>query len=196
MPLQDRILGHFQASAQATLDAAGQLAPLIDEGSALILNCLTQGGKILACGNGASAASAQIFAALMVNRLEHERPGLAAIALAADTSMLASIADDHGYDQVFARQIKALGLPGDVLLLLTDGASQPGMLAAVDAAHARGMSVIAMTGRSGGAVAEQMRDGDVLIGVPAETDARIHEIHLLSLHCLCDAVDSILLGVE
>lgn len=196
MPLQDRILGHFQASAQATLDAAGQLAPLIDEGSALILNCLTQGGKILACGNGASAASAQIFAALMVNRLEHERPGLAAIALAADTSMLTSIADDHGYDQVFARQIKALGLPGDVLLLLTDGANQAGMLAAVDAAHARGMNVIAMAGRDGGAVAEQMREVDVLMCVPAETDARIHEIHLLSLHCLCDAVDSILLGVE
>jgi len=196
MPLQDRILGHFQASAQATLDAAARLAPLIDEGSGLILNCLTQGGKILACGNGASAASAQIFAALMVNRLEHERPGLAAIALAADTSILTSIADDHGYDQVFARQIKALGLPGDVLLVLTDGANLPGMPAAVDAAHARGMSVIAMTGRDGGAVAEQMRDGDVLMCVPAETDARIHEIHLLSLHCLCDAVDSILLGVE
>lgn len=196
MPLQDRILGHFQASAQATLDAAAPLAPLIDEGSALILNCLTQGGKILVCGNGASAASAQIFAALMVNRLEHERPGLAAIALAADTSILTSIADDHGYEQVFARQIKALGLPGDVLLLLTDGANLPGMLAAVDAAHARGMGVIAMTGSSGGAVAEQMRDGDVLMCVPAEAEARIHEIHLLSLHCLCDAVDSILLGVE
>ncbi len=196
MPLQDRILGHFQASAQATLDAAAPLAPLIDEGSALILNCLTQGGKILVCGNGASAASAQIFAALMVNRLEHERPGLAAIALAADTSILTSIADDHGYEQVFARQIKALGLPGDVLLVLTDGANLPGMLAAVDAAHARGMGVIAMTGSSGGAVAEQMRDGDVLMCVPAETDPRIHEIHLLSLHCLCDAVDSILLGVE
>jgi len=196
MPLQDRILGHFQASAQATLDAAAPLAPLIDEGSALILNCLTQGGKILVCGNGASAANAQVFAALMVNRLEHERPGLAAIALAADTSILTSIADDHGYDQVFARQIKALGLPGDVLLVLADGANLPGMLAAVDAAHARGMNVIAMTGSSGGAVAEQMRDGDVLMCVPAETDARIHEIHLLSLHCLCDAVDSILLGVE
>ena len=196
MPLQDRILGHFRALAQAALDAAGPLAPLIDEGSALMLNCLTQGGKILACGNGASAANAQIFAALMVNRFEHERPGLAAIALAADTSILTSIADDHGYEQVFARQIKALGLPGDVLLVLTDGANLPGMLAAVDAAHARGMSVIAMTGRSGGAVAEQMRDGDVLIGVPAETDARIREIHLLCLHCLCDAVDSILLGVE
>ena len=196
MPLQDRILGHFQASAQATLDAAGPLAPLIDEGSELILNCLTQGGKILACGNGASAASAQIFAALMVNRLEHERPGLAAIALAADTSILTSIADDHGYDQVFARQIKALGLPGDVLLVLTGGGNLPCMLAAVDAAHARGMSVIAMTGRDGGAVAEQMREADVLICVPAETDARILQIHLLSLHCLCDAVDSILLGVE
>ena len=196
MPMQDRILGHFQASAQATLDAAASLAPLIDQGSALILNCLTQGGKILACGNGASAASAQIFAALMVNRLEHERPGLAAIALAADTTILTSIAEDHGYDQVFARQVKALGLPGDVLLMLTDGANLPGTLAAVDAAHARGMSVIAMTGRDAGAVAEQMGEVDVLMCVPAETDTRIHEIHLLSLHCLCDAVDSILVGVE
>jgi D-sedoheptulose 7-phosphate isomerase len=196
MPLQDRILGHFQASAQATLDAAGRLAPLIDEASGLMLNCLTQGGKILACGNGASAASAQIFAALMVNRLEHERPGLAAIALAADTSILTSIADDHGYDQVFARQVKAIGLPGDVLLAMTTGGNAAGVLAAVDAAHGRGMNVIALTGRNGGALAEQMRDGDVLISVSAESAARINEIHLLSLHCLCDAVDSILLGVE
>jgi D-sedoheptulose 7-phosphate isomerase len=196
MPLHDRILGHFQASAQAKLDAAQHLAPLVEQASALMLNCLTQGGKILACGNGASAAVSQVFASQMLNRFEQERPGLAAIALAADVATLTAIADDHAYDQVFARQLKALGLPGDVLLAVTPGGSTPAVLAAVEAAHARGMSVIALTAGGGGALAEQMQEGDVCLKVPAESPARIQEVHLLIIHCLCDAVDSVLLGVE
>jgi D-sedoheptulose 7-phosphate isomerase len=196
MPLQDRILGHFQASAQATLDAAGQLAPLIDEASGLILNCLTQGGKILACGNGASAANSQVFASQMVNRFEHERPGLAAIALAADTSILTSIAGDHATSRCSRARSRRSVCPATCCWPFRRRQLAAGVLAAVDAAHAAGMSVIALTGRGGGGLAEQMRDGDVLICVPAESDARINEIHLLSLHCLCDAVDSILLGVE
>jgi len=196
MPLHDRILGHFHASAQAKLDAAQQLAPLVEQASALMLNCLTQGGKILACGNGASAAVSQVFASQMLNRFEQERPGLAAIALAADVATLTAIADDHAYDQVFARQLKALGLPGDVLLAVTPGGSTPAVLAAVEAAHARGMSVIALTAGGGGALAEQMQEGDVCLKVPAESPARIQEVHLLIIHCLCDAVDSVLLGVE
>jgi D-sedoheptulose 7-phosphate isomerase len=196
MPLQERILGHFHASAQAKLDAAEQLALPIEEASALIVHCLTQGGKVLACGNGASAANSQVFASQMVNRFEQERPGLAAVTLAADVATLTSIADDLAYEQVFARQVRALGVPGDVLLAISAAGDAHSVLAALEAAHARGMNVIVLAGRSGAALAEQMQDGDVFIGVPAESPARIQEVHLLVIHCLCDAVDSVLLGVE
>lgn len=196
MPLQERILGHFQASAQAKLDAAERLAPLITEAARLLLDCLTQGGKILACGSGAAAAASQVFAAHMIDRFEQDRPGLAAIALAADIPLITAIAEDQNYDQVFARQVKALGLPGDVLLAITAGGSTPSLAAAVDAAHGRGLGVIVLAGGSGGALLEQLQEGDVCIGVPADSAARIREVHLLVIHCLCDAVDSVLLGVE
>uniref|UniRef100_UPI0025F89A0B SIS domain-containing protein n=1 Tax=Thiobacillus sp. TaxID=924 RepID=UPI0025F89A0B len=161
-----------------------------------MVHCLAQGGKILACGNGGAAAGAQHFAATMINRFEQERPGLAAIALTADTSTLTSIATDHAYDQVFARQVKALGQPGDLLLAISTSGNSPSVLQAVAAARTRSMPVIALTGRSGGGLAEQMQDDDVFLCVPAESTARIQEIHLLAIHCLCDAVDSVLLGVE
>ncbi|AAZ96060.1 phosphoheptose isomerase [Thiobacillus denitrificans ATCC 25259] len=196
MPLHDRIVGHFQASAQSKLDAADALAPRIEQGARLLVHSLAQGGKILACGNGGSAADAQHFASEMLNRFEQERPGLAALALTTDTSTLTSIANDYAYDQVFARQVKALGQPGDVLLAISTSGNSANVLQAVAAAHARSMQVIALTGRSGGGLAEQIDDGDVCICVPAESTARIQEIHLLTIHCLCDAVDSLLLGVE
>jgi D-sedoheptulose 7-phosphate isomerase len=196
MPLHDRILGHFQASAQTTLDAAGPLAPLIEQAARHMVHCLAQGGKILACGNGAAAANAQHFATKMINRFEQERPGLAAIALATDTAALTSIANDHAYDQVFARQVKALGQPGDILLAISTSGNSSSVLQAVTAAHSRGMPVIAMTGRSGGSLAEQIQEDDVFLCVPAESPARIQEVHLLAIHCLCDAVDSVLLGIE
>jgi D-sedoheptulose 7-phosphate isomerase len=196
MPLHDRILGHFQASAQTKLDAAKALAPAIEQAARHMVHCLTQGGKILACGNGGSAADSQHFASQMVNRFEQERPGLAALALTTDTSTLTSIANDHAYDQVFARQVKALGQPDDILLAISASGNSPSVLQAVAAAHARSMHVIALTGRSGGGLAEQMTDHDVFLCVPAESAARIQEVHLLAIHCLCDAVDSVLLGVE
>lgn len=196
MPLHDRILSHFQASAQAKLNAAEALAPSIEQAARNMVHCLAQGGKILACGNGGSAADAQYFVSLMINRFEQERPGLAAIALTTDTSTLTSIANDSAYDQVFARQVKALGQPGDILLAISTSGNSHNVLQAVGAAHARSMPVIALTGRSGGGLAEQMQDDDVFLCVPVETTARIQEIHLLTLHCLCDAVDSVLLGVE
>jgi D-sedoheptulose 7-phosphate isomerase len=196
MPLHDRILGHFQASAQTKLEAADTLAPPIEQAARLMVHSLTQGGKILACGNGGSAADAQHFASEMLNRFEHERPGLAAIALTTDTSTLTSIANDYAYDQVFARQVKALGQPGDILLAISTSGNSPSILEAVAAAHARSMQVIALTGRNGGSLAEQMQDDDVFLCVPAESTARIQEVHLLIIHCLCDAVDSVLLGVE
>ena len=196
MPLHDRILGHFHASAQTKLEAADTLAPPIEQAARLMVHSLTQGGKILACGNGGSAADAQHFASEMVNRFEHERPGLAAIALTTDTSTLTSIANDYAYDQVFARQVKALGQPGDLLLAISTSGNSPSVLQAVEAAHGRSMQVIALTGRNGGSLAEQMQDDDVFLCVPAESTARIQEVHLLIIHCLCDAVDSVLLGVE
>ena len=196
MPLTDRIHGHFQASAQTKLDAAEALAPRIESAARLMIHALAQGNKILACGNGGSAADAQHFSSEMINRFEQERPGLAAIALTTDTSTLTSIANDYAYEQIFARQVKALGQPGDVLLAISTSGNSPSVLEAVDAAHARGIAVIALTGRSGGRLAEQMTEADVFLCVPAESTARIQEIHLLTIHCLCDAVDSVLLGVE
>ncbi|MCA1979818.1 MAG: phosphoheptose isomerase [Thiobacillus sp.] len=196
MPLSDRILGHFQSSAQTALDAAAVLAPGIEQAARLIVHALADGNKILACGNGGSAADAQHFAATMINRFEQERPGLAAIALTTDTSTLTAIANDYAYDQIFARQIKALGQPGDVLLAISTSGNSANILQAVGAARARGIHVIALTGRSGGGLAEQMSESDVFLCVPAESTARIQEVHLLAIHCLCDAVDSVLLGVE
>ncbi|MHB1186159.1 phosphoheptose isomerase [Thiobacillus sp.] len=196
MPLLDRISGHFQASAQTKLNAAEALAPAIEQAARNMVHCLTQGGKILACGNGGSAADAQHFASKMINRFEQERPGLAAIALTADTSTLTSIANDHAYEQVFARQVKALGHPGDILLAISTSGNSHNVLQAVAAAHTRSMPVIALTGRSGGGLTEQMQEDDVFLCVPAESTARIQEVHLLVIHCLCDAVDSVLLGVE
>ncbi len=196
MPLLDRISGHFKDSAQIHLNAADALAPAIEQAARHIVHCLAQGGKILACGNGGSAADAQHFVSKMINRFEQERPGLAAIALTADTSTLTSIANDHAYEQVFARQVKALGQPGDILLAISTSGNSHNVLQAVAAAHARGMPVIALTGRSGGGFTEQMQEEDVFLCVPAESTARIQEVHLLTIHCLCDAVDSVLLGVE
>jgi D-sedoheptulose 7-phosphate isomerase len=196
MPLHDRIFGHFQASAQTKMNAAEALVPAIEEAARQMVHCLAQGGKILACGNGGSAADAQHFASHMINRFEQERPGLAAIALTTDTMTVTSIANDSAYEQVFARQVKALGQPGDILLVISTRGNSPSVLHAVAAARARSMPVIALTGRSGGGLAEQTLEDDVFLYVPAESTARIQEVHLLTLHCLCDAVDSVLLGVE
>lgn len=196
MPLHDRIHGHFQASAQTKLAAAEVLTPLIEQAARLIVHCLAQGGKIMACGNGGSAAGAQHFASAMINRFEQERPGLAAIALTADTATLTAIANDHAYDQVFARQVRVLGQPGDILLAISTRGNSPSMMQAVTAAHARSVHVIVLTGHSGGKLAEQIALNDLFLCVPAESAARIQEVHQLTIHCLCDAVDSVLLGVE
>lgn len=196
MPLHDRILSNFQLSAQTILDTAEGLAPSIEQAARLMVHCLTQGGKIMACGNGGSAADAQRFVAQMVHRFEQERPGLAAIALTTDSSTLTSIANDTDYDQVFARQVKVLGQPGDILLAISTSGNSPSVLQAADAAHTRNVHVIALSGRNGGKLAEHLVEDDVLLCAFAESSARIQEIHLLTIHCLCDAVDSVLLGVE
>ena len=157
---------------------------------------LMNGGKILACGNGGSAGDAQHFAAELVGRFERERPGLAAIALTTDSSILTAVANDYDFSQVFVKQVQALGQPGDVLLAISTSGNSGNVLAAIETAHAREMQVIALTGKDGGKIAKLLREGDVEIRVPAGRTARIQEVHLLAIHCLCDGIDCSLLGEE
>ena len=161
-----------------------------------MVQCLRSDGKILACGNGGSAADSQHFAAEMLNRFEMERPGLAAMALTTDTSTLTSIANDYDYDQIFSKQVRALGHAGDLLLAISTSGNSRNVIAAMRAAHEAQMDVVALTGRNGGKMAEVLRPTDVHICVPAQSTARIQEVHLLTLHCLCDAIDCLLMGVE
>jgi D-sedoheptulose 7-phosphate isomerase len=191
----ERIIGHFNESAQLKLDMAELLAPAIAGATDLVLQCVLRDGKVLCCGNGGSAAVAQHFSTLMTSRFELDRPGLAAVALNTDTSTITAIANDFSFAQVFARQVSTLGHPGDVLLALSTSGNSANVVAAAEAARGREMSVIALTGRDGGKLAEQLSDSDVLICVPADSAARIQEIHLLTLHCLCDALDNALLGI-
>jgi D-sedoheptulose 7-phosphate isomerase len=162
--------------------------------------CVTNGGKVLACGNGGSAADAQHFAAEFVGRYERERPELAAVALTTDSSILTALANDYDFTQVFARQVRALGQAGDVLLAISTSGNSANVIAAIEAAHEREMTVVALTGskdgKAGGQMAALLRETDVHICVPHERTARIQEVHLLTLHCLCDGVDAMLLGEQ
>ncbi len=196
MDLIGRITGHFSASAQLKLRVADALATPIAAAAERMVRCLMSDRKILSCGNGGSAADSQHFAAEMLNRFEMERPGLAAFALTTDSSTLTSIANDFDFSQVFAKQVRALGQNGDLLLAISTSGNSGNVIEAVHAAHERHMDVIALTGKDGGALAGLMRDGDIQICVPASSTARIQEVHLLTLHCLCDAVDCLLLGVD
>ncbi len=196
MDLTGRITGHFSASAQLKLRVADALATPIAAAAERMVRCLMSNRKILSCGNGGSAADSQHFAAEMLNRFEMERPGLAAFALTTDSSTLTSIANDFDFSEVFAKQVRALGQSGDLLLAISTSGNSGNVIEAVHAAHERHMDVIALTGRNGGAMAGLMTDGDIQICVPASSTARIQEVHLLTLHCLCDAVDCLLLGVD
>lgn len=196
MDLIARINGHFSDSAHLKLQAMEALAAPIARAVERMAQCLMRDGKILSCGNGGSAADAQHFAAEMLNRFEMERPGLAAMALTTDTSTLTSIANDYSYDQVFSKQVLALGQAGDTLLAISTSGNSRNVNEAVRAAHERQMHVVALTGKSGGQMAELLKSEDIHICVPANNTARIQEVHLLTLHCLCDGIDCILLGVE
>ena len=162
----------------------------------LLAATLRKDGKILSCGNGGSAGDAQHFAAELLNRFEMERPGLAAMALSTDTSTLTSIANDYAYEQVFSKQLSALGRSGDVLLAISTSGNSANVVAAALAAHERHMRVIALTGRDGGRLAAVLREGDIEIRVPARRTARIQEVHLVVIHCLCDAIDQALFGTS
>jgi D-sedoheptulose 7-phosphate isomerase len=196
MDFARRIKAHFADSAELKLAAADIMAPHIARAAGLMTDCLLANGKILACGNGGSAADAQHFAAEMVGRFERERPELPAISLSTDTSILTAIANDYDYAQVFAKQVRALGDSGDVLLAISTSGNSANIVAAADAAHERGMRIVALTGKGGGRMGELLGADDVHLCVPHDITARIQEVHLLTIHCLCDAIDASLLGDE
>src|SRR5947208_10344565 len=192
----ERIRTHFAESARLKQEAAQALAPAVARAADAFAECLLADGKVLACGNGGSACDAQHFAAEMIGRFERERPELPAISLATDTSILTAVANDYSFAQVFARQVRALGDAGDILLAISTSGNSGNVVAAVDAAHDRGMRIVALTGRGGGRVGELVSVDDVHLCVPHTVTARIQEVHLLTIHCLCDAIDASLLGDE
>lgn len=194
MTLQERIHHQFATSLQTCQEALANLGELIELASVRLAHSLLNDGKILCCGNGGSAAQAQHFASEMLNRFERERPGLPAIALTTDTSTLTSIANDYRYDDVFAKQIRALGHANDALLVYTTSGNSASILSAAMAAHDRDMTVIALSGRDGGALAPLLRDSDVEIRVPSLSTARVQEAHLIITHCFCDVIDHQLFG--
>ncbi len=191
-----RVTQQFHESIRTKQMALDQLAPLITRAAESMARCLQNEGKILSCGNGGSAADAQHFSSEMLNRFEMERPGLPAVALTTDSSTLTSIANDYDYRDVFAKQTRALGQEGDVLLAISTSGASANVTAAVAAAHERGMAVIALTGRDGGDIASLVIETDVEIRVPATVTARIQEVHLLVIHCLCDLIDQHLFNPE
>jgi len=193
--MDERVLDHFRESI-AVKQSSAELAPLIASAAQLMTQSLLHDGKILSCGNGGSAADAQHFSAELLNRFELERPGLPACALTTDSSTLTSIANDYEFNEIFAKQVRALGQPGDVLLAISTSGNSENVLRAIHAAHERGMRVVALTGRDGGSIGQALHTEDVELRVPAQRTCRIQEVHVLIIHCLCDLIDAELLGAE
>jgi len=189
----ERIQQQFRESAAVKLEALEALSMPIAAAIDTMFAALANGNKIIACGHGGSAVSVQHFAAALIDRFERERPGLPALALSADAAALGGTNDDS-FNQVFAKQVRALGQPGDVLLAITASGNAAPVLAAIHDAHEREMVVVALTGDGGGRVNDVLTDTDISIAVPSARTARIHEIHLLIIHCLCDGIDAMLLG--
>jgi len=194
MDLQTRVREHFVESIRVKEAAQAELVEPVTRGGQLLSQALLADGKILSCGNGGSAGDSQHFSSELLNRFERERPGLPAMALTTDSSTLTSIANDYAYEDIFAKQVRALGRPVDVLLAISTSGNSENVCRAIDAAHERGMAVVALTGRDGGRMAPLLGDNDVEIRVPAERTARIQEVHLVVIHCLCDLIDTTLLG--
>lgn len=194
MNFQPHLHTLFSASLQTLHDSQIALSAAIEQAAQRMAACLLADGKILCCGNGGSAVEAQHFSSEMLNRFERERPGLPAIALTTDTAALTSIANDYHYDEVFAKQARALGHAGDVLLVYTTSGNSPSIVKVVEAAHERDMSVVALTGKDGGALAALLKDSDLEIRVPSDSTARVQETHLVITHCLCDLIDRQLFG--
>lgn len=191
--LIERILQQFEDSISTKREGLKTLPELTASAIQLMFGSLSEGGKILACGNGGSAADAQHFAAELVGRFERERKELGAIALTTDTSILTAVGNDYSYDEIFSKQVRALGKKGDVLLGISTSGNSKNVILAIEAAHKLGMKVVAFTGKGGGKIGEMLTKDDVHLCVPAERTARIQETHLLLLHCLCDGIDHLLL---
>lgn len=196
MDIQQRVRDHFDDSARLKHEAAQVLSGPISEAVELLTAALAADRKLLICGNGGSAGDSQHLAAELVGRFERERPELAAIALTTDSSILTAVANDYAFEQVFARQVRALGREGDVLVAISTSGNSPSVLAAARAARERGLSIVALTGRGGGKLGEMLEAGDVHLCVPHQRTARIQEVHLLIVHCLCDGIDVSLMGEE
>jgi len=191
-----RVREHFAESIATKQTAADVLAESIAAAGQIMADALLADGKILSCGNGGSAADAQHFSSELLNRFEMERPGLPAMALTTDASTVTSISNDYSYEEIFAKQVRALGKPQDILLGISTSGNSENVIRAIDAAHERGMKVVALSGRDGGRMAGLFAEGDVEIRVPATRTARIQEVHLVVIHCLCDLIDTTLLGSE
>ncbi len=189
-----RVREHFAESIVTKQAAAEQLADSIVAAGRLMSDALLDDGKILSCGNGGSAADAQHFSSELLNRFEMERPGLPAVALTTDSSTLTSISNDYSYEEIFSKQVRALGRAPDVLLGISTSGNSENVIRAISTAHERGMNVVALTGCDGGRMADVFTEGDVEIRVPATRTARIQEVHLVVIHCLCDLIDRTLLG--
>ena len=189
-----RIRDHFAESIATKQTSAEALAESIAAGGRVMSDALLADGKILSCGNGGSAADSQHFSSELLNRFEMERPGLPAMALTTDASTVTSISNDYSYEEIFSKQVRALGKQQDVLLGISTSGNSENVIRAINAAHERGMKVVALSGRDGGRMADLFEEGDVEIRVPATRTARIQEVHLLVIHCLCDLIDTALLG--
>ena len=189
--MKERIEQHF-ADSIAVKQASLALSPAIARAAALMAESLRKGGKVLTCGNGGSAADAQHFSSELLGRYESERPSLPAIALTTDSSTVTAVANDYGYEQVFARQVSSLGNAGDVLLAISTSGNSQSIVSAVREAHRKGLRVIALTGRDGGELARELGQADIELRVPSNRTIRIQEVHLLIIHGLCDLIDQAL----
>lgn len=194
MNYEDRVKRHFTASIEAKLQALEVLTGPITSAAEAMVQSLLAERKIMTCGNGGSAGDAQHFSAELLNRFEKERPPLAAIALTTDSSTLTSIANDYSYEEVFSKQVRALGQSGDILLAISTSGNSPNVMAAMRVAQQRGVRVVALTGKNGGAMHNLLSEDDIEICVPSDVTARIQEVHLLVIHCLCDLIDTHLFG--
>ena len=196
MNLEAKITSHFISSIQVKEKSQAALVDPIREAIGLMTKSLESKHKIMACGNGGSAADAQHFSAELLNRFERERSPLAAIALTTDSSTLTSIGNDYDFNDIFSKQVLGLGKPGDALLAISTSGNSQNVIEAINAAHELNINVVALTGKGGGRITQILKANDVHVCVPSEQTARIQEVHLLCLHCLCDGIDSIILGDE
>ena len=196
MDLQDRIIGHFRESIETKEKSLAELVGPIHSAGDMMVQCLLNNKKILSCGNGGSAGDAQHFASELINRFERERPGLPALAVTSDCNTLTAIANDYSYQEVFSKQVAALGQAGDVLLAISTSGNSGNVIEAIKAAHDREMTVVALTGKDGGNLAASLSKHDVEVRVPSDRTARIQEVHLVVIHSLCDFIDTQLFGEE